>query len=116
MAHRIGRVQKTRVHPAEIGLGQEALNLYGGTGPLSYEGLGMHHSISFHSVDAEAPVDIQVSNNGSDWVTVKSITKAAVYNTGNIYEPSPRFTRVKAAGASDNKFTVLSFSSLIPSP
>ena len=114
MAHRIGKIQKTRFSSTEIDIDDtEDDDFYGASSVLGYDGQGLHHTVYVSAVGTS--VTLQVSLNTTEWTPVAVASAPGVLTTGNINEPAPRYTRVFAAG-NNNKYTVVSFSSLIPSP
>ncbi len=116
MAHRIGKIQKTRISATEIDLDVESKVFYGtaGSAVLGYDGQGLHHTVYVHA--APGTVALEVSTNGTNWTPAASTSAAGVISTGNLYEVPPKFTRVTGSSSANNKITVVSFSSLIPSP
>ena len=116
MAHRIGKIQGTRSSSTAIDIDNGETDIfYGATSVLGYDGQGFHHTVYIH--DCPGTVTLEVSTNATDWTRSGSTSTAAVLTTGNLNEPAPKYTRVSASGGSDNnKYTVISFSSLIPSP
>jgi len=118
MAHRIGKIQKTRASSTEIDIDNAETDIFydiagGASSVLGYDGQGLHHTVYVNAIGTS--VTLQVSPNGTQWTPVAVASAAGVLTTGNLNEPAPKYTRVVGAGA-NNKYTVVSFSSLIPSP
>ena len=118
MAHRIGKIQKTQVSSTEIVVNNGGTGVFydtvgGAASVLGYDGQGLHHTVYVH--DVATSVTLEVSTNTTDWAPVGVASAEGLLSTGDLNDPAPRYTRVKGAG-DGNKYTVVSFSSLIPSP
>jgi len=78
MAHRIGKIQKSRVHQAPIAVTSSAkINLHGSGSALTYDGTGMHHHVLLEVIGG-GTVTLEGSNSTGVILDAGAVTAASM--------------------------------------